>query len=137
MRLGEFDMGGVLYHANYFHLYEIGREALLSSNSIAYSELAYNAKHLAIVESHQCFLAPVHYGMELEIAIWCSEIKKASVNMNYEIYEFKGENLVRQSPMHQAWTRHVFVDASSGKLSILQFPETLRSVFNKFLVDKK
>ena len=28
-RLGEFDLGGVLYHARYFHIYEDARERLL------------------------------------------------------------------------------------------------------------
>lgn len=130
IRLGEFDIGGVLYHANYFHLYETGREALLASNSISYPSLVAQSKHLAIIESHQRFLAPIRYGTELEIAIWCSELKRTSVCINYELYKHGDNKLI-----HQAWTRHVCVNTTSENLSIEQFPELLRSVWMKFLAD--
>ena len=103
IRLGEFDMGGVLYHANYFHLYEEAREALLRSAGTPYAGLVENGAHLAIVESHQTFRLPIQYGEQLCCQVWIENLKRASCVFHYSIEDSEG-NL-----RHSSWTKHAHV----------------------------
>ena len=100
--LSEFDIGGVLYHANYFHLYEQAREALLHELGFPYSAIVGRGQHLAIVESEQRFLKPITYGQSIEIGMRCQELKSASLTFAYVFY---AKDLV----VHRACTRHAFV----------------------------
>lgn len=126
LRLGEFDLGGVLYHARYYHLYEEGREALLRDNGVPYSSLVERSQHLAIVEAHQIFHAPIFYGDRLTLTLWTSAVARSSVTFHYTIASPRHERL------HEGWTRSVFVDLSSGKLAPARFPEELRNVLTRY-----
>jgi acyl-CoA thioester hydrolase len=123
IRLGEFDLGGVLYHSNYFHIYEQSREALLRSQGLAYSELVTQGQHLAVVESHQRFHRPVEYGMEIQVTLFCDLLKRSSVRINYR-WDTTHAELI-----HEAWTRHAFVKIQDGKFNISAFPAQLSQIF--------
>ncbi len=109
----EFDAGGVLYHANYFHLYERAREDLLRQGGVPYISLMQSGRHLAINESYQQFLHPVVYGTSLEAAVWVSDLKGASCRFNYEFSEQPDlaatEPAEHTAVVHRAWTKHVLV----------------------------
>ncbi len=118
LRLGEFDLGGVLYHANYFHLYEMTREAFLESIKHPYTSLVSEGKHLAVVESHQVFSAPISYGEILELSLSVRELSKAAVTFDYEI-------AVNDKIQHSAWTKHVHVAKVEGKFKVVPISESL------------
>lgn len=86
VRLGEFDLGGVLYHANYFHLLEETREAWLASLGFPYPTLANAGLHFAIVESNQKFLKPIRYGQALKVMLQTSAVRKSTLSVEYQIY---------------------------------------------------
>jgi acyl-CoA thioester hydrolase len=130
VRLGEFDLGGVLYHANYFHLYEVARERLLRAGGIPYSALVAEGAHLALTESHQRFLKPIFYGPPLTLSLWTSAVRRASCTFHYRI-ECGG------SEVHHAWTKHAFVQkafiAAQGggedfTFNLHPFPDKLRTL---------
>ena len=127
MRLGEFDLGGVLYHANYFHLLEAAREAFLRENGTPYHSLVAERSHLAVVESHQEFRAPVRYGEQVEIALSFSEIRRVSAIARYELRV--GDKLV-----HTASTKLVFVktDPNAGTLQPAALPERITAGMKRF-----
>lgn len=124
LRLGEFDLGGVLYHANYFHVYEMAREALLVAGGLPYPKLVEQGFHLAIVESHLEFEKPIRYGQPLEIQVHMTELKQSSVVFNYEIFS-GGERL------HSGWTKNVFVETSDKGFTPRRMPEELRKIFER------
>jgi acyl-CoA thioester hydrolase len=126
--LSEFDLGGVLYHANYFHLYEKSRETLLHENGLPYPQFVAEGSHLAIAESHQEFLKPVFYGQVLALEIFFSELSNASVRANYSILDAQSRQL-----LHRAWTKLVFVKLQTDKaFKPCKLPESLRSLFLKY-----
>ena len=86
-RFGEFDLGGVLYHANYFHIYEIIREEFLSQGPQSYSSLVKQSCHLAVVESRQKFIKPIYYGDSFKSELIISELKQASATLEYRFYK--------------------------------------------------
>ena len=91
IRFGEFDIGRVLYHANYFHLYEAAREAFLISEGYPYSRLMQDHSHFAVVESHQDFLKPIVYGEKLLLELRTADVKRSSFRFEYELRKESGE----------------------------------------------
>ncbi len=144
LRLGEFDIAGVLYHANYFHLYEVLRESLFSEHGAPYLDLVQRNAHLAVVESHQEFLRPVRYGDCLSGACWVSELRKTSATVNYEItlcpieHPATANNAeISNTLLHRAWTRHAYVEPSSGNFKVSRIPEKLVNVLRQFVIEER
>jgi len=129
IRLGEFDLGGVLYHANYYHLYEQAREALLDLEGLPYHALVSDGAHLAIVESGQRFLAPVRYGDALELQLSFRDQAPASVVAEYRLLPV-GQN--DAAVVHEGWTRLVFVKIQNGSFKASRFPEKLVEILSKY-----
>ena len=83
--LEKFDLGGVLYHANYFHLFEQTREKFLELSKLPYPELVKENSHLAIVKAEIEYLKPIFYGDKIEIDLTSSKIKKTNFWFHYKI----------------------------------------------------
>lgn len=121
--LREFDLGGVLYHANYFHLYEWVREEFLEKNVMSCAELVAEHLLLPVVEAHQQFFKPISYGTELRIFFWTTDVRRISFCAHYEIYE---KGVAKELPLHRAWTRHALAHMGSQGPKIIALPEKLR-----------
>jgi len=126
--LAEFDLGGVLYHARYFNLYEQGREALLRKLDFSYPKLVAMGYHLAVTESSQKFHAPVCYGDELRLELKITELSPHKVVFEYFVYKL-------DKCLHHGITKHAVVekkdDGSGFKISKL--PKELSQAFENFL----
>lgn len=129
-RLAEFDMGGVLYHARYFHVYEDAREQFLKSIGIAYPMLVDQGIHLAVIEAHQNFQAPVRYGVPFQVTLWVEDLKRSHFTFHYAFLseEFK--------VFHRAWTKHAVVQKSEIGLRTTRVPQELNVQLEKFLSPK-
>jgi acyl-CoA thioester hydrolase len=127
--LSEFDLGGVLYHANYYHLYERGREALLRENGLPYSELVAAGCHLAIVEAHQEFRSPVYYGEVLTLELRISDIRSSSAKIGYTLSTVRNND---RKELHRGWTVLAFVSTSQGRFKASRFPEKLLGILKKY-----
>jgi YbgC/YbaW family acyl-CoA thioester hydrolase len=128
IRLGEFDLGGVLFHANYFHLLEELREKFLAACGTPYSSLVSDNSHLAIAESQQKFILPIRYGETVSGELWFEEVGRASLSARY-ILTVEGE---RPALVHTATTKLVFVSAKTGALAVAPLPVKLRSIFVEY-----
>lgn len=118
IRFGEFDLGGVLYHANYFHIYEQVREEFLRQGPLSYPALVSEGCHLAIVESAQKFLKPIRYGEQFAVNLTVERLKRASFDLCY--------SFIREDELlHTAITSMVFVRQSSGTLKVAPVPKPL------------
>lgn len=124
LRLGEFDLGGVLYHANYFHLYELAREAFLRSGPSPYPELVRDGYHLAIAEAHLSYDAPILYGQPLIVRLSTREVQRATAVFHYQIDVSKSET---SKAVHSGWTKNVLVQATEHGLRPARFPEGLQT----------
>ncbi len=93
IRLGEFDMGGVLYHARYFHLLEELREEYFIHSGQAYQSLVERGLHLPLVDAKIKYIKPIRYGdtvighLKLELIgqtrILCTQELQAPDNTTY------------------------------------------------------
>lgn len=120
LAFNQFDLGGVLYHGNYFHLYEATREAWLQSIGLPYCRYVERAEHLAVTESQQSFLSPIFYGDEIEIVLSVTDLRSVSFTC---LYEISRNNKV----IHRASTSHAFVGpATNRKLVLRRLPDELK-----------
>lgn len=124
--LGEFDLGGVLYHANYFHLYERAREAYLRKAGCPYADLVQHGFHLAVVEAHQQFLKPIYYGPEVTIQLTTVKLTVTSVTFSYRI-------LQNSALVHTAWSRHALVEKANDGFRVVKFPDTVADVLRQIV----
>lgn len=120
LQLVDFDLGGVLYHAHYFRLYERVRERFLEHAGCPYPSLVEQHSHLAVTESHQRFLAPVRYGDVIQIKLWATELKRVSFVFHYEFE-------LEEKCIHQGSTKHAFITLQNGQLRPATLPTKLQA----------
>ncbi len=84
--LYEIDMGQAVYHGNYFHLFELAREALLRDLGFGYPELVARQIHLAVVEAHCQYRRPVRYDDLIDIFTAISILKSRSIQFHQQLF---------------------------------------------------
>jgi YbgC/YbaW family acyl-CoA thioester hydrolase len=123
IRLGEFDPGGVLYHARYFHLLEEIREAFLRSHHLPYFDLMQEGFHLPLISAEQKFIAPVRYGMEVHGRLAIESVTKVRCCLFYELTD-------KTNTLHLARTTLACVQEAGATLKPTPFPDTLLQILN-------
>lgn len=83
--LYEVDMGQAVYHGNYFHLFELAREALLREIGFGYPELVARNLHLAVVEAHCHYRLPVRYNDQIDIITRISQLRTRGIHFYQEL----------------------------------------------------
>lgn len=84
--LFEVDMGQAVYHGNYFHLFELAREALLREIGFGYPELVARQLHLAVVEAQCHYRLPVRYNDQIEIVTRVTQLRTRGVHFAQELW---------------------------------------------------
>ncbi len=84
--LYEIDMGQAVYHGNYFHFFELAREALLRDLGFGYPELVARQMHLAVVEAHLRYRQPVRYDDQIEIYTTVTALKSRSIHFHQQLF---------------------------------------------------
>ncbi len=85
VRYAETDKMGVVYHANYFIWFEVGRTDLLRSAGWTYREMESEGFSLPVIEAHCAYRQPARYDDELEIRTSVSLASPARVAFDYEV----------------------------------------------------
>lgn len=82
----EVDMGQALYHGNYYHLFELGREDLLRKTGFPYREFLNRQLHLTIFESRCKYRKALHYDDEIEIHTGITVLSRRNLSFSQLIY---------------------------------------------------
>ena len=85
VRYAETDKMGVVYHANYFLWFEIGRCELLRAVGRSYRELEAAGIGLPVIEAHCEYKLPARYDDELQVRTRGALLSPARVEFVYEI----------------------------------------------------
>jgi len=85
VRYSETDKMGVVYHANYFMWFEIGRCELLRTIGRSYKELEAEGIELPVIEAHCEYKTPARYDDELQVKTWGRLLSPARVEFAYEV----------------------------------------------------
>jgi acyl-CoA thioester hydrolase len=95
------DAMGIVYHANYLRFFEMGRTEFLREIGFPYKRLdSDEGVMLPLADVSIKYKKPALYDELLEIRTTIAELKNASVTMEYEIYNEKGELLTTGKTRH-------------------------------------
>jgi acyl-CoA thioester hydrolase len=85
VRYAETDKMGVVYHANYFMWFEIGRCELLRAVGRSYRDMEASGIGLPVIEAHCEYKSPARYDDELVVTTKGTLLSPARVEFEYEI----------------------------------------------------
>jgi len=85
VRYAETDQMGVVYYANYFVWFEVGRTDLLRAAGWSYREMEQDGFQLPVIEAQCAYRAPARYDDELEIRTTGASVSPVRVQFEYEV----------------------------------------------------
>jgi acyl-CoA thioester hydrolase len=118
---GETDAMGVVYYANYLHLFERGRSELIRGLGFSYSVVEERGIFLPVREATCRYLAPARYDEIIHIRTGLSGQSRASLNFVYEI-----TNADKSLVLTRGTTQHAVVNAQGRPVRI---PDWLSALF--------
>jgi acyl-CoA thioester hydrolase len=123
VRYGETDMMGHAYYANYFYWFEQARGAWCRERGFAYRQMEEAGYKIPVVECHAQYRAEVLYDDLIEVRVWISDVKRASIRFDYEVY-----NVTRDRMSTTGYTIHVMVGEEKRAVTI---PDFLKEWLNR------
>ena len=85
VRYAETDWMGVVYYANYFVWFEIGRTDWLRETGQSYREMEADGVQLPVIEAHCEYRRAAQYDDELEIRTRATLLTPVRIRFDYEI----------------------------------------------------
>lgn len=122
VRYAETDQMGVVYHANYFVWFEVGRVEFLRQLGFSYREMEENdACFIAVVDARCRYKAPARYDDEIAVRTHLKNVRESLVHFGYEIVRVSDGLLLAEGE-----TTHVVTDAQMKRRTI---PERYTGAF--------
>jgi acyl-CoA thioester hydrolase len=122
VRYAETDTMGVVYYANYFVWFEVGRTDLLRDSGWSYREMELEGFSLPVIEAHCEYRLAAKYDDQIEIRTRGSLVSPVRVRFDYDI-----ARLQDQATLACGHTVHATLDRS-GKPCRL--PARARAIFD-------
>lgn len=117
---GETDTMGVLYYAEYLHIFERARGTLIREKGMSYKDVEKRGIYLPVREAYCRYRAPARYDDLIFVRAWISEWRRASTTFSYELF---AEN--RETLLATGMTQHAVVDPSGRPAAV---PEWLKEL---------
>ena len=122
VRYAETDRMGVVYYANYFVWFEVGRTDLLRQSGWSYREMEVDGYALPVIDAHCAYLESAKYDDDLEVRTVGTMMSPVRVQFTYEIVRASdGARLATGATIHATLDRH-------GRPCRL--PERVRTLFS-------
>ena len=119
VRYAETDKMGVVYYANYFVWFEVGRTDLLRASGSSYRALETDGLSLPVIEAHCEYRRPARYDDELEIRTRGTLVSPVRVQFEYDVVNGDGVSLAT------GWTIHAALDPAGRPCRL---PEHVRGL---------
>jgi acyl-CoA thioester hydrolase len=111
VRYAETDQMGVVYHANYFVWFEVGRVELLRQLGFSYRDMEENDRcFIAVVEARCRFKSPARYDDEVCIRTSLKHVRDSFIKFGYEAARGSDGELLAEGE-----TMHIVTDAQMNK----------------------
>ncbi len=94
VRYAETDQMGVVYHANYFVWFEVGRVELLRTLGHSYRDLEAAGINLPVIRAECDYRRPARYDDELEVRTTGRLISALRVEFRYELVRLDDDTLL-------------------------------------------
>jgi acyl-CoA thioester hydrolase len=132
VRYAETDQMGVVYYANYFVWFEIGRVELMRALGFEYRELEEQDQcYLPVVEANCRYRAPARYDDVLTLETRVLNQRTSMIRFGYRLLREKRSGSEEQEPLllAEGETVHVVVDRAMQKTVLPErFSAALRSM---------
>jgi acyl-CoA thioester hydrolase, YbgC/YbaW family len=123
VRYAETDQMGVVYHANHFIWFEIGRAELLWHLGFSYRDMEENdGCFIAVVDARCRYKAPARYDDEIIVRTHLKNVRESLVHFGYEVLRSDGLLLA------EGETTHVVTNA---EMKMTPLPEKYLSAFRE------
>jgi len=124
VRYAETDQMGVVYHANHFVWFEVGRVELLRQLGFSYKDME-EQDHcfIAVVDARCRYKAPAVYDDEILVRTWLKNIRESMIHFAYELVRMVDGTLIAEGE-----TTHIVADAHMQKTNL---PEKYMKVFRE------
>ena len=123
------DAMGVVYHTNYIKWFEVGRCELLRSMGYPYAQMEGNGVMLPVIECNCKYILPAVYDDLLEITARITEVKGATIMLDYEISRKETQEL-----LVTGWTKHAITDL---KFKPIRLRNKNRELYDSLMQYKK
>ena len=111
VRYAETDQMGVVYHANYFIWFEVGRVELLRQLGFSYRDMEEkDGCAIAVIDARCRYKAPARYDDEIVIRTRLRLLRESLVQFEYELFRTNDETLLAEGD-----TTHIVVDLKMKK----------------------
>jgi acyl-CoA thioester hydrolase len=122
VRYAETDQMGVVYHANHFIWFEVGRVELLRQLGFSYKNMeAEDDCFIAVVDARCRYKAPVHYDDQVVIRTYLKHVREKVIHFGYELFRAEDNRLLAEGE-----TTHIVADA---QMRPRKLPEKYMQVF--------
>ncbi|MGA3088726.1 MAG: thioesterase family protein [Terriglobales bacterium] len=122
VRYAETDQMGVVYHANHFIWFEVGRVELLRQFGFSYRKMEREDDCFIAVVDAQCrYKAPVHYDDEVVVRTCMKHVREKVIRFGYQLRRAETGQLLAEGE-----TTHIVADS---KMKPRALPEKYMKVF--------
>ena len=129
VRYAETDQMGVVYYANFFVWFEIGRVELLRQLGFEYKQMEIDDDcHFPVVEATCRYKSPARYDDELLLETTVLGLRRTVIKFGYRLLRQEKQ---AQTLLAEGETTHVTVDRSLKKIRL---PQKYVAVLEQFLV---
>ncbi len=106
VRYAETDQMGVVYYANYFVWFEVGRTDLLRSAGWSYRDMETDGYSLPVIDAKCAYLGSAKYDDELEVRTAGSLVSYVRLQFTYDVVRpADGKTLATGSTVHATLDR--------------------------------
>jgi acyl-CoA thioester hydrolase len=124
VRYAETDQMGVVYHANHFIWFEVGRVELLRQLGFSYKDMEQQDNcFIAVVDARCRYKSPARYDDEIIVRTWLKNIRESIIHFGYELLRVEDGSLIAEGE-----TTHIVADAQMRKTTL---PEKYMKAFRE------
>lgn len=106
VRYAETDQMGIVYHANYFVWFEVGRVELLRQLGFSYRDMEeQDGCGIAVIDARCRFKAPARYDDEIIVRTRLRLLRESLIQFEYDVLRADDETLLAEGG-----TTHIVVD---------------------------
>src|SRR6202451_4066081 len=127
VRYAETDQMGVVYHANHFIWFEVGRVEFLRKLGFSYKEMEREDDCFIVVVDARCrYKAPVHYDDEVVVRTYLKYVREKVIRFGYELRNAHSDLLLAEGE-----TTHI---VANSKMKPRSLPDKYLKVFRGVLI---
>jgi acyl-CoA thioester hydrolase len=133
VRYAETDQMGVVYYANFFIWFEVGRVELLRQLGFHYKQMEIDDDcHIPVVEANCRYKSPARYDDELLLETSVLAMRRSVIKFGYRLLRPESGK-AHTTLLAEGETTHVTVDRQLRKVPL---PQKYAAVLEKFLVSR-